>query len=624
MARCGGAERRYLYTIDIIEMNESIHQKLLTAFQERKINKTAYEEISRWLAENEFNEFVLPLTKKIEDGEWEELLDEFYTVVIFGTGGIRSMMNIGTNRINTYTIRWASQAYAQYILKYKSDLVDKGVAIAYDSRLNSEQFMKETARVLAANGVAVNIFGYYRATPELSFSVRYLKLAGGIVITASHDPPEFNGYKVYDENGVQVLPDVGLQIEVEFKSITDIKKISFDEGIAKGIITYISDDVDKAFAESAKKVSVYPGRDIRIVYSPLHGVGSQSVLPVLKELGFNDIVIVEEQMSLDGNFPNVKGHFPNPEFFVVYEKGIELAKKVHGDLVMVSDPDADRLGLAVEDNNGVWYNLTGNQGAVLMGYFYMNTLSKSGRMPSNPVIIKTSVTTELLRDVAENFGVEVIGDLLVGFKFIGDRLERLPKEKHFLFACEESVGYLFSNDYRDKGAETPAVVAAEMGAWCKAEGTTPTKLLESIYQKYGYYSERLYYRLLEGLGIMDQMNLAMAELRKNLPKEICGRKIVKMIDRLTGEVRDGQTQELIETRDWDKGDMLTFFFTDDERNVLHVRPSGTEPKMKYYTTIKGDLKEKTKEQINKEAEEIEQAMVKIFEDIFGKVKVDVF
>jgi len=605
-------------------MSKHLQQKLSRALREKKLNKTAYEEIIKWLSEKEFEEFAPELTRRIESDEWETLMDEFYRVVIFGTGGMRGTMDIGTNRINNYTIRWASQAYTQYLLKYKKDLVSKGVAIAYDSRLNSEQFMKETARVLAANTVPVHLFKYYRATPELSFTVRYLKLAGGIVITASHNPPEFNGYKVYDENGVQVLPNVGLQIETEFKSVKNIKKIPFDDAITKGLIKYISDDVDNAFAESAKKVSVYPYRDVSIVFSPLHGVGSQSVLPVLKELGFNNITVVEEQMSLDGNFPNVKGHFPNPEFPVVYEKPIELAKKLNADIVMVSDPDADRLGMAVLDKNGNWNNLSGNQGAVLMGYFYMNALSESGMMPSNPVVIKTSVTTDLVRDIAESFGAEVIGDLLVGFKFIGDRQEHLPKEKHFLFACEESVGYLFSDDYRDKGAETPAIVAAEMGAWCKVKQITPMDLLESIYQEFGYYAERLYYRLIEGFGAMDKMNLAMTELRKNLPKEIGNRKIVKIIDRLTGEVKDGQTGELIEKRDWDKGDMLSFFFTEDERSVLHVRPSGTEPKMKYYTAIKGSLKEKKKEQINKEAEIIEQAMASIFEDILGEIKVNVF
>lgn len=605
-------------------MDSHLEQKLSAALQQKRLNKTAYNEIMRWLTEKEFEEFAPELTKKIKNNKWEILMDEFYRVVIFGTGGIRGTMDIGTNRINNYTIRWASQAYAQYLLKYKRNLVNKGVAIAYDSRLNSDQFMRETSRVLAANGIPVHIFKYYRATPELSFTVRYLGLAGGIVITASHNPPEFNGYKVYDENGVQVLPDVGIRIETEFKSVKDIKKISFNEAVSKGIIKYISDDVDKAFAESAKKVSVYPGRAVNIVFSPLHGVGSQSVLPVLKELDFDNITVVKEQMSLDGNFPNVKGHFPNPELTAVYEKPIELAKKVNADIVIVSDPDADRLGLAVLNKSGSWINLNGNQSAVLMGYFYMNTLSEAGRMPSKPVVIKTSVTTDLVRDIAESFDAEVIGDLLVGFKFIGDRLQNLPKGKHFLFACEESVGYLFSDAYRDKGAETPAVVAAEMGAWCKAKGITPIDLLESIYQQYGYYAERLYNRQIEGFGALDQMNLAMGELRKNLPKEIGSRKVIKVIDRLTGEVRDGQTGEQIEIRDWDKGDMLSFFFTEDERNVLHVRPSGTEPKMKYYTAIKGSLKEKTKQQINKEAEILEQAMAKIFEDILSKIKVDVF
>jgi phosphomannomutase len=429
---------------------------------------------------------------------------------------------------------------------------------------------------------------------------------------------------VYDEHGVQLLPNAGLQIEVEFRGVKKIHKVTFDKAVAEGLVVYIDDSVDKAFAESAKKVSLSANRDVHIVYSPLHGVGSQSVLPVLKALGFDNISIVKEQESLDGEFPHVEGHFPNPEYGVVYKEAIALAKKVKADIVLVSDPDADRLGLAVPDGRGEWTNLTGNQGAVLMGYYYLNALKEAGKLPINPVVIKTSVTTELVRDVAESFGAEVIGDLLVGFKFICDRQEHLPQDKHFIFACEESVGYLFSNAYRDKGADTPAVVAAEMGAWCKSQGSTPIELLDSIYQKYGYYSERLYYRLLEGFGSFDQMNLAMKALREDLPKSIGERRVLKVMDRLTGEVRNGQTGELLETRDWDKGDMLSFFLSEDERTVVHVRPSGTEPKMKYYTMIKGSLAEKSKAQIDSEAEETEQATVKIFDDILSQIKVDVF
>lgn len=600
--------------------NESIDQ----AFQNKQLNKTSYDEIRKWLTNPEFEEFLPTLTAEIERGDWNVLMDKFYRVLIFGTGGLRGTMDIGTNRINNYMIRWASQAYAQYLLKYKESIVQKGVAIAYDSRLNSEQFMKETARVLAANGIIVYIFDYFRATPELSFTVRHMGLAGGIVVTASHNPPEFNGYKVYDENGIQVMPEVGLQIEQEFKSVDGIRKMPFETAVAEGKVVYLGKDIDAAFAESSKKVSVYSGRNVKIVYSPLHGVGSQSVLPVLKALGFQDIHTVEEQMSLDGNFPNVTGHFPNPEFAVVYERPIALAKEIGADMVIVSDPDADRMGVALPGPDGAWSALGGNQGAVLFGYFYMSALAESGRMPKHPVAIKTSVTTELVRDVGESFGVEVVGDLLVGFKFIGDRQQHLATGKTFIYGCEESCGYLFSDDYRDKGAETPAIVAAEMGAWCKDKGTTPLALLESIYQKYGYYAERLYYRLMEGFGSFDQMNLAMAALRKDLPRVVANRQVYKVMDRLTGEVRDGQTGALLETRDWDKGDMLSFFFSDDERTAIHVRPSGTEPKMKYYTAVKGRLQEKSKSEIDAEAESIEKAMVKIFEDILAGVVVDVF
>lgn len=605
-------------------MSKLILEKLEKALSEKKLNKLACKEIIRWLTEKEFEEFISPLEKKILSDEWENLMDSFYRIVIFGTGGIRGVMDIGANRINNYTIRWASQACANYLLKYKKNKIKHGVAIAYDSRNNSEQFMRETSRVLAANNIPVFIFKYYRATPELSFTVRELGCAAGIVITASHNPPEFNGYKVYDENGVQILPDVGLKIEDEFRKIKQIKKTSFNEALRNGIVKYIDDKVDKKFTESAKKASTFSGRNVKIVFSPLHGVGSQSVLPVLKELGFKEIFTVKEQMDLDGNFPNVKGNFPNPEFPVVYEEAIKLAKIVNANIVLVSDPDADRLGIAIPNKNGDWIPLNGNQGAVLMEYFLLENLSKAGRLPKNPVLIKTSVTTDLFRDIGESFGTEIIGDLLVGFKFIGDRIERLPKSKNFLFAAEESVGYLSGTAYRDKGAETPAVIAAEMAAYCKANNTSPNDLLEFIYQKYGYYAERLYYRLIEGFGSFEQMNLSMKKLRDNLPKEIAGRKVVKVLDRLTGEVKDGQTEKLLEKRLWDKGDMLSFFFTDDERTVVHVRPSGTEPKMKYYTAVKGDLKRETKEEINKKAEEIEISMAKIFEGILKTINVDIF
>lgn len=605
-------------------MLEELKPLLQKALSEKKLNDAAFNEILKWLSVEEFSEFMPALTEKIREEKWEDLMDSFYRVLIFGTGGIRGVMDIGTNRINNYMVRWASQAYARYLLKHKTDLVQRGVAIAYDSRHNSEQFMKETARVLAANGIPVHIYDYYKATPQLSFTVRYLHCAGGIVLTASHNPPQFNGYKVYDEKGIQVLPDVGLAIEQEFNNISEINKITFKEAVEKGMIKYISKEVDQAFAESAKKASIYKGRDVKIVFSPLHGVGSQSVLPILKELGFNDIEVVKEQMELNGDFPNVTGNFPNPEFAVVYDKAIELAKKVNANIVLVSDPDADRLGMAVPDKEGNWKNLDGNQGAVLMEYFILKCLSKDNKIPQNPVMVKTSVTTELFRDIGESYDVEVIGDLLVGFKFIGDRIEHLPEDKNFIFAAEESVGYLFGTAYRDKGAETPAVIAAEMAAYCKDNNTTPGELLESIYQKFGYYAERLYYKLIEGFGAFDQMNLAMKTLRENLPKEIAGRKVLKVLDRMSGELRNGATGELIETRAWDKGDMISFFFTDDERTVIHARPSGTEPKMKYYTNVKGMLSEKTKEEIGKEAETLEKSIALTFEEILSTIKVDVF
>jgi len=605
-------------------ISPEVEKILADALAEGKLNKTAFNEIVKWLTEDEFEEFAPELEGKIKGGEWEFLMDAFYRILIFGTGGIRGVMDIGTNRINSYMIRWASQAYAQYILKYKKDIASRGVALAYDSRRNSRKFTEETARVLAANGIPVHMYDYYRATPQLSFTVRELGCVGGIVLTASHNPPEFNGYKVYDENGIQVLPEVGAQIEEEFQKVKRIEKIDFQGALSRGLVSYIPTELDEKFANAAKKASVYGGRSAKIIFSPLHGVGSQSVLPVLRALGFKDIKLVEEQMSLDGEFPNVEGHFPNPEFAVVYKEAIVLAKKEQADIILVSDPDADRLGMAIPDKEGNWLPLSGNQGAVLMAYFILKARREAGTMPENPVIVKTSVTTELFRDIGEDFGAEVIGDLLVGFKFIGDRIEHLPDDKNFLFAAEESVGYLANDAYRDKGAETPAIIAAEMASYCKDNGMLAYELLESIYEKYGYYAERLFYRVIEGFGSFDQMNLAMQGLRENLPKEIGGRKVLKVLDRLTGEVKDGQTGEILEVRNWDRGDMLSFFFTEDERTVIHARPSGTEPKMKYYSIVKGSLRDKTKEQLMAEAEELERGIVDIFDSILAGIKVNIF
>ena len=620
-----GARRRHargmhMWTDGIMDgMNASMETGLKEALERKELDRTAYDEIIKWLTEEEFAEFVPEIEKRVAEGAWEFLMDAFYRTVLFGTGGIRGVMDIGTNRINNHTIRWASQAYAQYLLNYKSEDARKGVAIAYDSRINSDGFMKETAGVLAANGIPVYVFPYYRATPELSFAVRHRSLGGGIVISASHNPPQFNGYKVYDAHGVQVLPDEGLLIEKEFNaSASAIKKMTFDDAVAKGLVHTIEKETDDTFIEAAKGVSLRPLRDVRIAYSPLHGVGSQSVLPALKGAGFGDIAVVEEQMALDGRFPTVKGHFPNPEFPAVYEQVIALAKERNADIAIVSDPDADRLGVAAPDAQGEWHVLTGNQTASLLVHFAMEGRVEAGTMPPHPVIIKTSVTTDLVRDIAERFGAEVIGDLLVGFKFIGDRLEHLSPERQFIAGCEESCGYLFGTAYRDKGAETPAVIAAEMAAWCKTKGMTVMDLLESVYARYGYYSQRLYSREIEGLGAFDRMNLAMKKLRAALPKEIGGVPVVKVMDRLTGEVRNGADGALLESRNWDHGDMLSFFLSADERTALHIRPSGTEPKMKYYTAVRGTIGERTKEDVDREAEAIERAGADLFEKILAE------
>jgi phosphomannomutase len=596
---------------------------ILSAKNEGKINERIATEITRWLTDKQFEKYAEELKRLIQDKQWEKLVDSFYTTVIFGTGGIRGIMAPGINRINDFTIGSASQALAQYLLKHKGSIAGQGVVIAYDSRHNSKNFAELTATILAANGIPAFIFSFYRPTPELSFAVRELKSAAGIVVTASHNPPEFNGYKVYREDGVQVLPDEAKKMEAEFKSLREIKKITFQEGLDQGLIKYIPDEIDQKFLVQASKISLISERNIKIVYSPLHGVGSQSVLPVLKSLGFENIIPVEEQMTIDGDFPTVPNHFPQPEFPIVYNLAIELAKKEKADLILLSDPDADRLGVAIPDDNGGWRPLNGNQAAILMLYYLLTRMKELNRLPEHGVVIKTSVTTELLRDLAESFGVEAVGDLLVGFKFIGDRIEHMSPEKKFIFAAEESIGYLCGDSYRDKGAENAAVVASEMTVYCKNNNLTPAKLLEKIYQEFGYYSELLHYQLIEGIGAFEKMTLSMKKLRENLPQEIGGEKILKIIDRLTGQVLDAQTGVVLETRDWDRGDMLTFVFSEDERTVIHLRPSGTEPKVKYYTNVKGNLNVETKESINERSKRLEKGIVQIFTEITDKTEVQI-
>jgi phosphomannomutase len=598
-------------------MKEKILQE---AVKGKELSPQVAKEIARWLADAELKKYKKRIENLISEKKWDILMDAFYKFVIFGTGGIRGVMDAGINRVNDFTIGLASQAFANYLNKFKKASLKNGVIIAYDTRNNSKDFAELTASVLAANNIPVHIFSYYRPTPELSFAIREMKAVGGIIVTASHNPPQFNGYKLYREDGVQTLPNEAIKIEKEFKKIKKIKKISFNAGKDQGLIKYIPKRIDEKFLAQAKKLSLFSKRNIRIVYSPLHGVGSQSVLPVLKTLGFKNIDVVKEQMTIDGNFSTVPNFFPQPEFPIVYDKAIKLAKKVKADIILLSDPDADRLGMAIPDDKNGWIPLNGNQGAILMLNFILESLKKSGKLSKHGVVIKTSVTTELMRDIAEKYGIEVIGDLLVGFKFIGDRIEKLPPKKTFIFAAEESIGYLYGNSYRDKGSENAAVIASEMTAYCKQLKTTPLKLLNNIYQEYGFYSERLFYQEIKGMGAFDQMTNAMKALRKKLPREISGKKVLKIIDRLSGEVIDPSTGKIVEKRNWDKGDMLTFIFTPDERTVIHLRPSGTEPKVKYYTNVKGDLSSISKEKIQKESAILEKGIVSLFGKILKETK----
>jgi phosphoglucomutase len=601
----------------------TIEEKLNKALQEKKINSKAAAEINRWLTEKEYAEYRPGLIKEIESGKFDLLMDQFYQIVVFGTGGIRGVMDIGTNRINNHIIRRASQAYATFLVQEFPKKLKKGVVIAYDSRNNSKEYATQTARVLAANNVKVLLFADYRPVPECSFALRLLGAIGGIVVTASHNPPEFNGYKVYDDHGIQLQVSLAKKIEKIFLNDNLVIKIMpMQEAIKKGLVEYLRSEIDKKFLEQAKKLSLFPGRDAKIVYSPLHGVGSKSVLPILKGNGFK-VITVTEQMTIDGNFPTVPNHFPQPEFPVVYEKAIKVAKKNKADVIIVSDPDADRMGMAIPDALE-WKVLTGNQAGILMVNFILERLKETNKLPKKGVVIKTFVTTDLFCQIAKSFGVEAVGDLLVGFKYIGNHAETLPEDKTFIFAAEESVGYLYGNSYRDKGAENAALVVAEMTSYYKAKNKSLLEVMDEIYLKHGYFVEKLYYQALNKPGDLQRIVETVEKIRQLHPATIGKEKIYKILDWTTSEVINPKSGKVIEKRKLGKENVITLMLSEDELNKVSIRPSGTEPKVKIYTSIRGELSKESKKQIENRAAEIEKATIKMFNDILKTVKIDLF
>ncbi|MGQ9616216.1 MAG: phospho-sugar mutase [Spirochaetota bacterium] len=549
-----------------------------------------------WTASGFDDETRHEVEELIARNDERELVDRFYRELEFGTGGMRGIMAAGTNRMNLYTVGKATQGYADY-LKSKTDAGKlSGVALAFDSRNNSKLFAMEAARVLAGNGLRVFIFPDLRPTPLLSFTVRYLGLDGGIVITASHNPKEYNGYKVYGNDGGQVVWPEDEQI-VDYVKRVDIirgvKRIPYEDGIRKGLIKEPGDDVERAYLDNVqnflskvKKGIIEelgtPNKKIRVVFTPLHGTGITLVPKALGEIEGVELICEPEQSKPDGNFPTTPS--PNPEESVALSKAIELAKKEDADLVIATDPDCDRMGLAARGSKGSFVVLNGNQIGCLLAWVLVHSYSKSGMLPPNPVIITTIVSTELIHAIAVDFGISVI-DVLTGFKYFAAKIREFEEKgsHNFIYGFEESYGYLADTFVRDKDGIIGSSLAVLMMIYAVATSGSVIEMLNNIYRKYGVYREYGCSFALEGAEGVERIRLLMKEMRENPPLSIGGNRITRIRDFLLLTEKIVQDNDVRPIRGIPQSNVLQFY-TDGIK--VSVRPSGTEPKIKFYFAFK--------------------------------------
>ena len=560
-----------------------------------EVDPAIVEKAKAWLSEN-YDEDTRKAVKTMMDNDPAELVECFYRDIEFGTGGLRGIMGTGTNRMNRYVIGSATQGLANYLRICYGASAEIKVAVACDSRNNSQYFATIAAEVLAANGIKVFLFDKLRPVPELSFTVRHLGCQSGIVITASHNPKEYNGYKVYWNDGGQLVPPHDSNVIDEVQKITSVTEVKFSGNPEN--ITIIGDEIDKAYRQVLLKLSLSPDvikrqQDLKIVYSPIHGTGYKLIPEVLKEFGFNNVFLVEEQITPDGNFPTV--HSPNPEEKAAMNLALELAKKVDADLIMATDPDSDRVGIGVKNTHGEFILLNGNQAASLLIYYLIKKWKANGKLTGNEFIAKTIVTSELLKDIAVSHGVESY-DVLTGFKYIAEIIRRFEGKKQFIGGGEESYGYLIGDFVRDKDAVASCAMLAETAAWAKDQGMTMYEMLINIYHEYGFYLEDLISITKKGKSGAEEIQKMMDDFRSNPPREIKGTKVLLVKDyKLRKEVNLVSGEEKV--IELPKSDVLQFFLEGGSK--ITVRPSGTEPKIKFYFGVKGPLPDKSKfEEVN--------------------------
>lgn len=560
-------------------------------------------EYEKWCTDPLFDEDTKAELKAITDEK--EIQDRFYKDLAFGTGGLRGVIGAGTNRMNVYTVTKATQGLANFIIKEGAQ--DKGIAIAYDSRRMSTEFAKETALCMAANGIKAYLFDSLRPTPELSFALRTLGCTAGVVVTASHNPPEYNGYKVYWEDGAQITYPKDELIIGEVNAVTDfadVKTMSEEEAKEKGLLTIIGKDIDDQYIAALKALVLNPEAikemqdDMRIVYTPLHGTGNLPARRILKEIGFEHVSVVPEQELPDGNFPTVS--YPNPEDPAVFELALAMAKEQNADLVLATDPDADRLGVYAKDSKtGEYHSFTGNMSGMLICEYELSQKKEKGLLKDNSAIVTTVVSSNMADAVAKAYGVKLI-KTLTGFKFIGEQIKLFEENNNsqtYEFGFEESYGCLIGTHARDKDAIVAVMALCEAAAYYKKQGLTLWDQMQKIYEKYGFYKESLATQTLKGMDGAAQIQKMVDDMRNNKPSKVGDFDVISITDYETS-IKTNMADGSEEPAGLPKSNVLYYELSDDA--WFCVRPSGTEPKIKYYFGVKGKTE--------KEAEELNEAL----------------
>jgi len=573
---------------------------------ETKVDQSVLDKANVWL-NGDYDEETKQAVRNMMENDPQELTEAFYRDLEFGTGGLRGIMGAGSNRMNRYTVGMATQGFSNYLKMNFPEEEQISVVIAHDSRNNSRYFSEVTANIFSANGIKVYLFDDLRPTPELSFAIRYLKCQGGIMITASHNPKEYNGYKAYWEDGGQLISPHDKNVITEVSKIGNIDDVAFSGNPA--LIESIGKEVDKVYLEKVKALSLSPEvierqKNFSIVYTPLHGTGIKLVPDSLKKFGFTNVHIVEQQAVPDGDFPTVKS--PNPEEPAALKLAIEKAKAIGADLVMATDPDGDRVGIAVRNGND-FVLLNGNQAASLLIHYLLTKWSENGKLTGNEFIVKTIVTSELLFDLAEKHHVSHY-DVLTGFKYIADIIKRLEGKKTFIGGGEESYGYLVGDFVRDKDAVISCSMIAETAAWAADLGIGMYEMLKELYVEFGFYKEKLVSIVRKGKAGAEEINKIMDDFRSHPPKMLRGSKVVRVKDYRSSADHDlvsGTTTVI----DLPKSNVLQFFT--ESGSKVSVRPSGTEPKIKFYFGIKGELKKREDfDRINRELSDKIDSIIK--------------